>query len=940
MLLAGIFDWNFTLPFIDFDVPANIVILGLITGLTYALTGVGLTLVFRTSRVLNLAAGEMGALPALLIPILVINHGWPYWPTLVISLAAAALLGGLIEFLVIRRLHRATRLTAMVATIGIAQVLFGITFIIPRAGELTGKQYPTPFNWRLSTGPLVLGPGQLLIAIVVPLSVIGLTWFLRRSRIGRASRASAENAEAAQLAGVPTSRVAFVVWSLAGLLAGLGAILIGPTRPLTITAALGPSLLLRALGAAMIGGLASFGWTFAGGIAIGVIEALILFNYPTGGVLEVVLSLLIIGCLLLKPSLSRAYRSIGEGSWTREGYARALPPTVAREPRVRALRWGTLVLVLALAICAPLVLTPSNQFLLTSVLMIAMVGVSLVVLTGYSGNVSLGQWAFVGVGAAIGGRLYQLGWPHVPAALATVLCGSVIALLIGLPALRIRGLFLAVTTLGFALTVSSWLFNQRWLVERTGGAETSLELPRPVLFGIDFADQQNYYWLCLAIFILVAFVVYRLRRTGLGRAMVAVRDNEPSAASLSLSPRRVKLTAFMISGAIASLAGFLYGAMQVNFSVNPLTTFGPDKSLDVMVTAVFGGVGSITGVVLGAAWIEGIPRILGQGYALVSSGFGLLLVLVLLPGGLASIVFDVRDKIVERIRRPAPPPEPAVEPGRPAAVAVSTHQAAATDGPAAALPVRAIGITVNFGGLRALDDVSIEARPGEVLGLMGPNGAGKTTLFDVLTGQLRANHGDVYLDGVEVGHLAPHRRARLGVGRTYQQARLFAELTATEAIEVALERRLPTHTIPSLVGLPSSRRRERRAAADAAEIVELLDLQPYAHRAVGELPTGVRRLVELGCVVALDADLLLLDEPTAGFTHREVQSFARVIGEVREYLGATVVVIDHDVPMMRTLVDRLYVLATGRIIAEGPPSLLDTDQAVADAYLGTPVGVA
>jgi ABC-type branched-subunit amino acid transport system ATPase component len=210
----------------------------------------------------------------------------------------------------------------------------------------------------------------------------------------------------------------------------------------------------------------------------------------------------------------------------------------------------------------------------------------------------------------------------------------------------------------------------------------------------------------------------------------------------------------------------------------------------------------------------------------------------------------------------------------------------------------------------------------------------------VLTGQLRANHGDVYLDGVEVGHLAPHRRARLGVGRTYQEARLFAELTATEAIEVALERRLPTHTIPSLVGLPSSRRRERRAACDAAEIVELLDLQHYAHRPVGELPTGVRRLVELGCVVALDADLLLLDEPTAGFTHREVQAFARVIGEVREYLGATVVVIDHDVPMMRTLVDRLYVLATGRIIAEGPPSLLDTDQAVADAYLGTPVGVA
>ena len=302
-----------TLPFIDFQIPLNVVILGVLAGLTYALIAIGLTLVYRTSHVLNFAAGEMGALPALLIPILVINKGWPYWLALALTLLGAATIGGLTEALVMRPLSRGPRLTTLVATIALAQALFGFSLLIPRGGDLTGKPFPTPFHWHLTVGTLVLGPGQILILIVAPLCALGVTLFLRHTSLGRASRAAAENTEAARLAGVPTSRVSFVIWVIAGLLAGIGAILIGGTRPLTLSTALGPTILLRALGAAMLGGLNSIWGSFVGGIAIGVCEALVLWNYPIGGVLEMVLAVVILVSMLIQPGLGQA-RQARQGS--------------------------------------------------------------------------------------------------------------------------------------------------------------------------------------------------------------------------------------------------------------------------------------------------------------------------------------------------------------------------------------------------------------------------------------------------------------------------------------------------------------------------------------------------------------------------------------------------------------------------------------------------
>ena len=929
------------LPFVDFELRTEVIVIGLVTGLTYALLGLGLTVVYKTTRVLNFAHGEMGALPAILVPVLAINNNWNYWLALPAAIAASAAIGFAMEATVIRRLRNASRLVVLVATIGAAQLLFLINLLLPKGGDLGGSRYPVPFDIHFDIGSIRLGTGQLMILALVPFIAAGLVSFFRNSRIGKASRAVAENEEVARLAGVPVRRVAQAVWLLAGLLAGVSAILIGPTRPIETQAALGPALLVRGLGAAMLGGLTNLPAVFGGGIAIGVIEALVIWNYPVGGVLEMVLFGIILLSLLLQPRLRQQIRG-GEGSsYSLAGRIRGLHPRLARHPRVMTARRTGIAAALVVGFLLPLPFDNSQRFFLTSVVVFAVMGLSLVVLTGFAGQVSLGQFAFVTVGAVVGGRLHQLGYPHLTGLLYAVLAGGLVAFFVGLPALRLRGLFLAVATLGFAVASSSWVFNQDWLVHSEAGV-TSLRLPRPTWLGIDFESELRYYWLSLFVLVLVAAAVQRLRRSGIGRAFIAVRDNEPTASTFSLSPSRVKLTAFVVSGAIASLGGYFYAGLLVNYAHSPgTTTFAPDESLSLVAMVVFGGVTTITGALLGAFWVQGMPHVFGENIGLLSSGLGLLVVLLIVPGGLASLAFTIRDRLAELLAGETPQ-----EAERTELVVEKTFadigdlRAAVDAAPAGSMngdtrPLVAENVTVRFGGNQVLTDVSVHANRAEIVGLMGPNGAGKTTLFDVLTGQVRPVSGAVLLHGEEISHLPPQARARLGLGRSYQQARLFDDLTVVETLQVALERQDPSEAVPSLLGLPPSRVAESAKRRKAHELVELLGLEAYSHRTASELPTGTRRFLELGAVIAMGADVMLLDEPTAGFAQHEVEAFQPVLRRIRDELGATMVVVDHDVPMMAELVDRLYVLVTGEVIAKGPPQLLRDNEDVARAYLGS-----
>ena len=926
-----------TIPGVDFQLPYNVLILGLITGLTYAVLGMGIALVYRTSRVLNFAQGELGALPALMIPILVINRHWNYWVTLAMTLAGAVLVGGLAEFLIIRRLRNASRLTVLVATIALAQVLYIIGVLIPKgSSSLIGQSYPTAFSTSVTIGSLVLGPGQLMILLVVPLVMVALTLFLRRSRLGRASRAAAENAEAAQLAGVPTNRISLAMWSLTGLLAGISAILIGPTQPISVGVALGPTLLVRALGAAMLGGLTRLPMVFLGGIGIGVVEALVTWNYPNSDATDLVIFAIILLSLLVQRRLGQQARGMEESSWALARNLRPLPPLLASNARVRMARPLVFAILLAGAIVLPLPLHTAQQFFLGEIAVFAIMGLSLVVLSGYAGQVSLGQLAFVGVGAAVGGRLLQLGLPAAVAALVATVIGGIVALIIGLPALRIRGLFLAVTTLAFSVAVAGWMFTQGWLVKRTGFVNT-LRIPPARLGPIDLQNQKVYYWFCLLVLVVLGAAVARLRTSRLGRSMIAVRDNEASAASLSISPGRTKLAAFVISGLIASLAGYLYGGLLVDFSYDPSTTFGAQASLNLVVMTVLGGVTSVTGAILGAAWVVGLPELFGQNVGILSSGFGLIAILLVLPGGLASLVFTLRDRAAAWLARTSAAPPPAAPASTTPVVASGLAPPVPQPPPARRasgddVPLRADGVRVSYGGLLALDNVSIYAHRAEIVGIMGTNGAGKTTLFDVLSGRVRPVDGSVHLHGRDITRQPSHRRARLGLGRTFQQARLFDDLTVLDAVQIAVDgggQVSPGNGQQVRLG---GRMRNSRGSANAT--LNMVGLHEYRHRYAGELSTGTRRLVELACVTALGAEVLLLDEPTAGFTQGEIEEFVAVLRNLRDTTGATLVVIDHDVPMMIDLVERLYVLEAGRVIAEGSSAILRDDQRVVAAYLG------
>ena len=917
---------------LGFDVPVETVVLGLITGLAYGLLAVGLTLVYRTTRVLNFAHGALGALPATVLPVLVVSLGLPYVISVPLALATGVGAGCLLEVSVIRRLQDASRLVVMVATIAAAQVLGVLVLVMPRTDGLLGQPYPTPFtlSWRI--GNLRLGAGEILIVLVAPLLAFGLAWFLRTTRLGLAAAAAAENAQAALMTGIPVKRVSLVVWGLAGLFAAAASILEAGTRPIgVIGAGLGPALLVRGLAAAMVGGFRDLPRVFAAGVGIGVVEQVVRWNHPTGGVLNLVLFGLILVSMLVHRELGLAARGDGGSAWSLAGELSSLPRSLARHPRVLAARRGGLVaLVLATAVLAT-VLSPSQTVLLSSVLLWAMMGLSLVVLTGYAGQVSLGHYAFVMLGALVGGRMSQLGFPAGSAILYVVGACAAVAVVIGLPALRVRGLFLAVVTLAFAIAAEGWLFEQDWLVRSSFQADSSMVIRRPVWFGIDFGPEHRYTWLCLFAVVVTACVVHRLRSTGVGRAMVAVRDNELSAASMSVSPRRTKIQAFVLSGIVAGLAGYLYGGLLVNFTA---ALEGIDRSLTLLVMVILGGVTTVTGALLGALWVQGIPYAFGTSVGLFTSAFGVLVVLLLFPSGLAGVAFRLRDRVVARLTGEST--SPLSEDVGPERHRLSPRAAVAdaADAPPRPPALACHDIVVEFGGNVAVGGVSIEAARGEVVGLLGPNGAGKTTLFDVLSGHQRPTAGSVELFGADITSLPPEHRAQLGLGRTFQQARLFEGLTVLEAVQIGLERAEPSEVVPSVLALPPSIRAERRKRAEAEEIVDLLGLGPYASRRSGELSTGMRRMAELACVVALGAEVILLDEPTAGIAQAEVERFTPVLGEIRDHLDATIVIIEHDIPLLMSLVARMYVLASGELIASGAPDIVRTDPAVVEAYLG------
>ncbi len=925
----------------EFTVTRQVVFSGAVAGFTYGLLAVGLVLIYRSTRVVNVAHGEMGAFGAALLALLVIKWDVNFYVALLLVLIVGGLLGAVVELLVVRRLFKSPRVILFAATLGVSQLVFLGTFSLPNLNS--NERFPTPLTSRWEVGGVLIRSEHVLVIVVGIVLTVALALFLERTKYGTAMRAAAENPDAARMSAINIKTMSTLVWVLAGLLATVTAVLVAPLRSGTAVevSALGPSLLLRALTAALLGRVASLPIAIVGGVAIGVAEAVLIFNFfDEPGLIDAILFTVVLVAVL---SIAKRQRSDERGqSASFSPRVRPIPSNLEEVWWVRRMPVVTTIVLLAAAIALPLVVTrPSRHFLYASMMLLAIVALSLTLLTGWAGQLSLGQFAFVGLGAMFTsafvrgleaewfGRRLEL--PVISFEWAVLLSAAVcvvVAIVVGTPALRVRGLFLAVTTLAFAVAAESWLLERPFLL-----GESSIVNLQRARWGDSFSlqSQRNYYYVCLVVLCVCGFFLSRIRRSGIGRSIIAVRDNEHNAAAFTVSPARMKLMAFGVAGGLSGLAGGLIGGLRVRFGPE---AFPPDESLRVVAIAVIGGLSSIWGAVLGALWVIGLPALFNDNdtVRLLASGAGLLIVLMYLPGGLIQVAYSARDGVFGWLSSRLPERVVEKHPAQiPARVVDDTHRSKGADR-ADALAVT--GVSVRFGGAIAVNAVTLRVGAGEVVGLIGTNGAGKSTLMNAVGGFVPST-GRVEIVGTDATGFASHRRARLGLGRTFQQADLFPDLSVRETIQVALEARHRAALLPTLLGLPGARASERRKRAEADELIAFFGLGRYADSFINELSTGTRRIVELACLIALEAKVLCLDEPTAGVAQRETEAFAPLVLRIREELGASLLVIEHDMPFIMGISDRVYCLEAGTVIAEGLPDEVRNSPAVIASYLGT-----
>lgn len=644
----------------------DIVLLGLVIGMANALLASGLVLVYMSNRVINFAHGELGAFGVALMLALTRAAHLNYWLALVCSLAGAAALGGLIERTILARLFRSPRLIVLIATIGVAQLVAVSRLVLPKP-ELRGggvafaggaNIFPVPFDsptWAF--GRVVLLPQHFMVLVAGPILALALFSFLRWSSYGIALRAAAENAQRARLLGIPVRRVSTIAWVVAALLSAAAAILLAPIIGFSATEAVGLPILMRGLAAAMVARMESVGTAFGAGLALGVLDQLVFFWTGRSGLTDIVLFGVILVALLARGERQRRTVASEESSWEIAEPVRPLPPEVLDHPRWRALTGAGIAVAIPTVIALPWYLGVSDLQFIATVLFVAVVAVTLTVLTGWAGQMSIGQWAVAGTGAVFGAQVVtQAQFPFWFGAVIAGVVGGSVALLLGFPALRLEGTALAVVTLGFAVAAAAWIFDQDWM-KGTGF------LPRP-----SYLTTTSYYYLSFAFFALSVVAIRGLQSTRIGRNMLAVRDNPRQASAMGIDVVRTKLTAFVLAGTFAGTAGFLWSA---GIGLADTSVFQPGRSLSLVAAVVIGGLGSVPGAVLGTFYFLGIPYFLGDispYLGLLSTGVGLLALVLFFPGGLARLIGNGRDLLVRRLT--GHDPRPSVIPGGPARAAV------------------------------------------------------------------------------------------------------------------------------------------------------------------------------------------------------------------------------------------------------------------------------
>ena len=901
--------------------------LGVLTGMVHGLMAVGLVLIYRSNRVINFAHGQIGAFAAAVFGALVSQGELHYWIAFPVAIGLGASLGAGSEFLVVRRLSKAPKIMSAVATIALSQLLVPFTLLV-NIGASAGSQFPLP-RWMPERffGALFVHGAYFAILIFTPLIVLGLTIFLKRSRYGLGIRAAASNSDAARLAAVSSNRMSTIAWAIAGAVSAYTAILLFPSQSFIDAEVLGPALLLRALTAAVLARMTSLPIALAGGIGVGLLENIVLWNFPRAGgsVSAILFAVILVGLLL---QTRKGGREREGASWAAVQAWEPLPEALRSLASVRRLGKTVAAVALVIAMLVPVFATNALSIIFVGTLSYMVVGLSLGVATGLGGQLSLGQFAIAGVGAAASYHVSLVAGVPIGMLFAG-LAGAGISLLIGIPALRIRGLMLTVATLGFALAAQDWLFDQSWMM---GDVEN---VGRPILPVVGPLDGgKEYYLWALFTAVLVFLLARNVWRGGIGRRMRAARDNEDALRAFTVSATRVKLEGFAIAGFIAGVGGAIYGHSLAPAGITA-EAFLVIASFEIAIVAVLGGLGVLVGPLLGALYVHGARELPLDNAALVASSLGILLVLLYFPGGIASTLKPLRNRVIDWFARrdgldPVAIRADLADEAREAAFvlpAIRVEQRRPTSD--VLLEVQDLHRT--FGGIKAVAGVSFDVKAGEVLGLIGPNGAGKTTTFELISGFTAPDAGRVRFDAKDITNLGPEERGRLGLIRSFQDAALFPTLTTLEVVMLSLERSDPTPFARSLLG---STKVEARHEAKAREYIGAMGLHDFRNKQIRELSTGTRRITELACLIALEPRLLLLDEPSSGIAQRETEALGELLAGLRRDLDLTMVVIEHDIPLVMGLSDRIVAMDTGTVLAVGSPHEVRNDPRVVTSYLG------
>jgi branched-chain amino acid transport system permease protein len=889
------------------------ILLGLGAGALIAGLALGVVLTYRGSGIINLATGGIAMLA-----------GYAYWalrtgrianlptvPALIISLLFALVIGAVIELIVFRPLRNAAPLAKLVSSLGVllvAQAAMLLAFGTTAQPE--PSVLPTSTVRVLGT---VIPVDRFILAGVVIVLAAGLAAFYRWTRFGLATRAASENEVAAMLGGLSPNLISLVNTMLAALVAGLIGILAASITQLDSSTL--PLQIVPALAAALLAGFSSFGIACAAGIGIGVLDSLL--NYAasqswfpaSGGVaLPGVTDLLAFAIIVLAMFL-RGARLPGRG----ELVERRLPEA----PRPRRLAATALPVGAACAVALVVLPFDFREALINS-LIGTLMALSLVVITGFVGQISVVQLSLAGVtGFTISHLAVNAGIGFPLAALTGIVAAVVLGLVTAFSALRVRGVSLAVVTLAAAVAIDNFGFvNTTW-----GGGQAGSPVPEPRLFGLDLGTHAGFRgldgnqpspvfgWVALAATVVLCVFVGLLRRGPLGQRMLAVRSNERAAAAVAINPRTVKLVAFAIAAFIAGVAGSLYA---YNFGSVSADRFNAVTALSLIAFAYAGGITLISGAVF-AGLISAqalLPYALDKWFGLNGNWFllfgGVVLILTLLqnPEGVAGAFYKRLNE-----RAVVLPPRPLIQPGEPARP--RAPRAPRPDSADRSAVLRVAGLSVAFGGVHALSDVSLEVRSGELVGLIGPNGAGKTTLIDAVTG-FAGCAGTVELAGYDLAGLPPHERARRGLARTWQSTELFEDLDVRENLLVA----------------------SRHIPASAEQALDLVGMAWAAGLMPAQLSAGQRKLAGAARALAARPRLLCLDEPAAGLDARESEELGACLRALADQ-GQSMLLVEHDMGLVLSVCDRVVVLEFGRVIADDTPRAVRDDQRVIAAYLGT-----